>query len=112
MTQETIEPKDLQAKMKADKETVVIDVRTPEEFAEGHIPGAKLFPLGSWTPEQLIAMIHTEHPRSQKIYVTCASGMRAGKACDLFRKAAIGNTVLIEGGTIGWMQAGLPIEKG
>ncbi len=112
MTQETIKPKDLYAKMKADKKTVVIDVRTPEEFAEAHIPGAKLFPLGSWTPEQLMSMIQAEYSSTPTLYVTCASGRRAGTACDLFRKANMTNAVLIEGGTSGWVQAGFPVEKG
>lgn len=111
MPQETIHPKALQRQLKTDKDAVVLDVRTPEEFAQGHIPGAKLFPLGSWTPHQLISMIHAEHPNAQKIYITCASGMRASKACECFRRASIENTVLIEGGTAAWIAAGLPIEK-
>lgn len=111
MSQETILPKELQTQLKTDKDTVVIDVRTPEEFAQGHIPGAKLFPLGSWTPHQLISMIQAEHPNHRKVYVACASGMRAGKACELLRESDIENIVLIEGGTAAWIAGGFPIEK-
>ena len=53
---------------------LVLDVREPSEYVAGHVPGAKLVPLGS-LPDRI-----GELPRQEPIYVICASGSRSRTA--------------------------------
>ncbi len=82
----------------------LVDVRTPAEFAGGHVPGAVNIPL-----DQVEARI-TELPEVGDIHVICAAGGRSAKATALLTakgRAAIN----VAGGTNAWIAAGLPIEK-
>ena len=54
---------------------VVIDVRQPDEYREGHVPGARLIPLGT-VPESL-----DDFRRAVPVYVICHSGARSLRAC-------------------------------
>lgn len=83
----------------------VIDVREPEEFARGHVPGATLIPLDS-LPDR-IGDIEAGVP----IYLICASGNRSLRATDLLRGAGI-EAYSVAGGTSGWQQAGHEIAQG
>ncbi|HPI39620.1 MAG TPA: rhodanese-like domain-containing protein, partial [Pseudobdellovibrionaceae bacterium] len=56
----------------------IIDVRTPEEYAEGHIVGSELIPLG---PE--VFQLLTNGDRNQQIIVVCRTGNRAGHVTQL-----------------------------
>lgn len=82
----------------------VLDVRTPEEYASGHVAGALNVPvdtLASWSENQLAGQ-----------YLTlCSTGVRAGRAAELLARA--GHTGLaVIGGTKAWRAAGLPISTG
>jgi len=85
---------------------VFIDVRTPEEYAAGHIPGAKLIPLA-----ELEARL-SEVPRDRQVYLYCRSGRRSAKAAELLAKHGYTNIENIAGGILAWKAAGYPIEKG
>jgi rhodanese-related sulfurtransferase len=79
---------------------LVLDVREPSEYANGHVPGAKLVPPGS-----LPARIG-ELPRREPIYVICASGSRSRTAALL---AAAGlSASSVSGGTNAWVASGAP----
>ena len=84
---------------------VVIDVREPGEYVSGHVPGARLMPLGR-LPQQL-----GEVPRGQRVYLICASGNRSLAAADLLARAGI-DAVSVAGGTGGWQRAGKPVTFG
>src|SRR6202011_5962559 len=75
---------------------VVLDVRNPDEYEAGHVPGAKLIPLGELGARQ------DEIPDGDPIYVICASGGRSLTAT----KAMVGagyTAVSVAGGTKGWI---------
>src|SRR6202158_3139062 len=74
---------------------LVLDVREPSEYVDGHVPGAKLVPLGS-----LPARID-ELPRHEPIYVICASGSRSRAAAALLASAGLGASS-VSGGTNAW----------
>jgi rhodanese-related sulfurtransferase len=83
----------------------LIDVRNPDEYQAGHVPGATLIPLPE-VPERL-----AEVPSGQRVYLICAVGGRSKRAAEFL--AAQGHDVTnIAGGTTGWVQAGLPITDG
>lgn len=95
---------DLAAAMTAGDATVV-DVREPNEYVEGHVPGAHLIPLG-----QLPARL-TEVQPNGRVFVVCASGNRSKVGADVLI-AAGHDAVSVAGGTSGWRNAGHRVVTG
>ncbi len=79
----------------------LIDVREPHEFQAGHIPGAKLIPVASRRGEL---------PPDKDIIFVCAVGQRSALACEMAAAAGLARLFNLEGGTDGWIKAGLPVE--
>lgn len=95
----------LQEALKVDDVRVVIDVRTPSEWSQGHVPGAVHIPLN-----QLGArMGELEAYAGQPVYLICRSGARSGQAQAMLAKAGI-PTTNVSGGTMAWTAAGYPLE--
>ena len=90
--------------LKAETPPLLIDVRTPEEFAEGRVPGAKNVPL-----DTLGSQVEALKSEEREIYVVCRSGGRSARAADLLARRGI-RAVNVEGGTLAWQAAGEPIE--
>lgn len=86
----------------------LIDVRTPAEFQEVHATPARNEPLERFDPEKFCR----EHASDQPLYVICRSGSRGKQACEKLLKAGLENVVNVEGGTLAWDQAGLPVVRG
>jgi rhodanese-related sulfurtransferase len=84
----------------------VLDVRSPEEFREGHVPGAVNVPY-----DQIAARI-AEVPKDKDVVLYCRSGRRAGIAADVL--AANGYTRLshLEGDMPAWIAQGRPVVEG
>lgn len=83
----------------------LIDVRTPEEYAQARVPGARLIPL-----DQLEGRVD-EVPKDGRVYVICALGGRSMAAATALN-AAGWDTVSVAGGTNGWVEQGRPHETG
>lgn len=81
----------------------LLDVRTPAEFQEVHVPQARNLPLNKLDPTGL--------DRSQHYLVICRSGSRGQQACDKLRAAGFTATN-VEGGTLAWERAGYPVNRG
>lgn len=86
---------------------VVIDVRAPGEYAAGHLPGALNVPLDRLA--DALTDLRTAAARD-RLLITCASGVRAGKACETLELAGT-DAALLEGGTNAWTEAGFPVER-
>jgi len=84
---------------------VVVDVRESWEYAEGHVPGARLIPLGEF------ARRVDELDPVQPIAVICASGSRSQSVAALLGKKGFETIYNVIGGTLGWIQRGLPVER-
>ena len=84
---------------------LVLDVRTPQEYAEGHVPGAVNVPY-----DQLASRL-AEIPKDKDVVLYCKSGRRAGIAADVL--AANGYTRLshLEGDMPAWVAKGHAVEK-
>ena len=82
----------------------VLDVRTPEEYAEGHVPGAVLLPL------QELQERWEEVPEGD-VLVICRSGARSATAVKALNGAGR-TTTNVAGGTMAWIDAGNPVETG
>ena len=99
MTAERIDVASARARQRSGE--LIIDVRSPEEYAQGHIAGAVNIPL-----EQLEA---AELPDAA-VMTTCGGGGRGGRAADAL-VAAGHEAYSIAGGTRAWEAAGMPVES-
>lgn len=84
----------------------LLDVRTPEEWAEYHVPGATLITL-----DQLEARV-SEVPFDQEVIIICRSGNRSQVGRDILLAAGHRSVTSIAGGIKGWDAAGYPTETG
>jgi len=84
---------------------MLLDVRTPEEYAEGHIAGAKLIPV------QVLAEHLNEVPKDKQVYIYCKSGGRSSRASKLLASNGFTNIENIKGGFDAWKAAGYPVER-
>jgi len=105
-----ISPAELQKLLAAQPGLPLIDVRTPVEFAEVHVPSARNEPLDQFVPAQLFGPGGLA--KDQPVYLLCRSGARAEKAADKLSRAGFSNGVVVTGGTLAWLAAGLPVERG
>ena len=104
-TSTTIGVADLKARMDQGPVTL-IDVRTPGEFSEGHVPGAVNIPL-----DELGGRLgELEAHRSDDVHLICAVGGRSAKATAILGTAGFAKPVNVDGGTNGWRSAGYPVE--
>lgn len=91
-------------------EIELIDVRMPTEFREVHAECARNVPLESLDPHAIMKARNgsADHP----LYVICRGGNRSTQACQKFIDAGFTNVVNVDGGTLAWEKAGLPVVRG
>jgi rhodanese-related sulfurtransferase len=90
------------------EDALVVDVREPGEYGNGHILGAKNVPLSR------IDAVGSEIAAKRKdkpVIVYCNDGNRSAKAAAALRSQGVGKAVSLSGGFSAWRQAGLPVEK-
>ena len=93
----------------AQKGVVVLDVRTAEEFAEGHIAGAVNIDVNAVDFEKKVASLLLKKGTPLAVY--CRSGRRSANACGILAKAGYKNISNLSTGIIGWTEAGKPTVK-
>ena len=109
-------------------EAVYLDVRTPEEFAEGHPPGAINIPaffkglLGMKPNAEFLPVVEGILPRDKPILCGCAAGGRSQKAAEILAGAGYRDLANVRGGFSGargpaggvaepgWVDSGLPVS--
>lgn len=92
---------------KLGKNDVILDVRNPDEFSEGHIKGALNYPL----PE---IMNHADELKKyDHVYIHCKRGGRAKNAFEALKNAGLTNLICIhDGGMDMWIENGFPVQRG
>jgi rhodanese-related sulfurtransferase len=85
---------------------ILLDVRTPREFANGHIPNALNIPVAN-----LPDMLDSLNDKSQQIVVYCRSGVRAGRAIKFLESQGYQDVIHLDGDYLNWEEQGFPIEK-
>lgn len=90
-----------------DEGSLVIDVREPHEFSEGHIENAQHIPLGK-IDERLYEL---EAHKNTPVIVACQSGTRAPQACGKLIKAGFAQVYELQGGMVAWEEQKLPISR-
>jgi len=82
-----------------DNNSVIVDVRTPEEYLEGHIQNSILIDITK--TETFIEKLNSLD-KSTSYYVYCRSGQRSSKACYLMQQLGIKTTYNLVGGVLEW----------
>jgi rhodanese-related sulfurtransferase len=98
----------LDAKTMIEKENAfILDVRSYEEFAEGHLYGATCIPLGELQARCNELSMNKEND----ILVYCHAGSRSAMACQLLKSMGYAKVHNLQGGIIMWTGAGLQVVK-
>lgn len=95
-----------QAAAKRQAGVFILDVRQPEEWADAHIPGSTLIPLGD-----LESRIN-EVPKDQEIVVVCRSGNRSAQGRDILKQAGFTQVTSMAGGLNEWKAEGYETVSG
>jgi rhodanese-related sulfurtransferase len=106
----TITPTRLAEQLGTGRNVDLIDVRTPIEFREVHVQGARNIPLDQLDPKSIIP--NTNGSTNERVYFICRSGSRGQKACDKLAQSGFTTAVNVEGGTMACIEAGLPVVRG
>jgi rhodanese-related sulfurtransferase len=131
MSVKQIDPNQAYAALQEDNNTVYIDVRTPEEFAAGHVPGA--VNIAVMSPDSVtrrmspnpgfLAAVEGRFLKEQRIICGCQMGGRSQYAAEQLSQAGFQDVANMQGGfggardpmgrlvAPGWLQSSLPIEK-
>lgn len=98
-------PAELQSRLEAGEQVVVIDVREPDEFAKGKIPGAYTIPRGV-----LEMQVDGRLPLDTTVVLYCGAGARSALACKSLTEMGYDRVENLEGGWGAWIRLGLPVE--
>ena len=93
-------------KLVVEKKVIVLDLRTPEEFAAGHIAGATNINCRAAHFEKILASLD----RRQSYLLHCASGSRSTQALPKFEKLEFKSLYHLDGGIKSWQKAKFPVE--
>ena len=91
----------------ANNDWLLIDVRSPQEFADGHIPGAVNMPhenINDYLSE-------LEGHRNKPIIIYCRSGRRAKLAMKVLEELDFSEVMHLEGDMLGWSAAGMTVDR-
>jgi len=131
MSVKQIDPKQTHSILQEDTNSVYLDVRTAEEFANGHVPGAVNIPAMLPDPASrrmapnpnFVATVQATYPKDKKIICGCQMGGRSQYAADQLVQAGFLDVSNMQGGfggakdpmgrvvASGWLQSDLPVEK-
>ena len=102
-----LSPQDFINHVKADTSAVILDVRTPVEYAEGHLEGTKQL---DYLNTEAFEVGMKSLDKANTYYIYCRSGRRSHGACEKMK--AQGFKVFdMEGGYLNWTKQGLPVVK-
>ncbi|MFM1913226.1 MAG: Hydroxyacylglutathione hydrolase [Bacteroidota bacterium] len=103
-----LNPKEFQESLIKDDNVFILDVRTPEEFAGGHLEGATNININSSNFDSEIENIDKE----RNVYVYCLSGGRSTQAANALKEKGFKHVINMNGGILAWSNSGLPVTLG
>ncbi len=106
----TITPRQLYSRLQQGEKLHLLDVRTPAEHAEIHVPDVQLAPL-----DRLVAAESASvkgFAKDQPVFLLCRSGARSKLAAERLENSGYEQCCVVEGGTVAWSEAGLPVTLG
>jgi len=104
-SQNVLSPQDFDAKYKATKEAILIDVRTPEEIEKGKIANAINIVWNDSFEAEIAKLDH------KPIFLYCGSGARSAKAASVLKENGFTQVYELEGGIKEWKAASMPVDN-
>jgi len=101
-----VAPGQLQSRLEGGEQIVVIDVREPDEFARGKIPGAYTIPRGV-----LEMQVDGRLPLDTTVVLYCGGGARSALAAKSMAEMGYEKVENLQGGWHAWINSGLPVEQ-
>jgi glyoxylase-like metal-dependent hydrolase (beta-lactamase superfamily II)/rhodanese-related sulfurtransferase len=101
-----VEKVGIDALQSSDRNGLLVDVREPEEYLAGHVPGALNVPQAD------LASRLEELPRDQPLRIICQSGMRSLRSAQFLRQVGFTDVATVTGGMSAWLGAGRPMVTG
>ena len=92
-------------RQKAGDDIYVLDVRSPEEYASGHVPGAVNIPY-----DQMASRV-AEVPKDKDVVLYCRTGRRAAIAAEVLAGHGYERLQHLEGDIVAWVEKGRPVQK-
>lgn len=103
----TIGAQEAYERLKSDTSVIMLDVRTPQEYAASHVEGSLLIPV-----QELDARVGELAPyKGKTVLVFCRSGNRSGRGAALLRERGF-NALNVRGGILDWSAKNLPLTEG
>jgi rhodanese-related sulfurtransferase len=106
-TSELLAPAEFEKKLSTVKDKQVIDVRTPDEFLQGHLADAVMIDFYKDDFKSRIAKLD----RAKPVFVYCAAGGRSGSATEILEELGFKKIYDLKGGYRAWTGAGKPVTK-
>jgi rhodanese-related sulfurtransferase len=85
----------------------ILDVRTPDEFRQGHLTGAENIDFYDPGFRERLSKLDRDRP----YVVYCKKGMRGAKAMEILRQVGFSRVYNIAGGYDGWCAKGMPVQR-
>ncbi len=124
------EPPEAYEILQGNPDAIYLDVRTEEEFAQGHPAGAINIPVVFLKPgaapqlnDSFLTIAQKVLPQNKKLVVGCMMGGRSQRACEILEQAGYSDLTNVRGGfggardasgvivVVGWRDAGLPVSR-
>lgn len=96
-----------QAQQMKSQGALLIDVREPDEYADGHAPGSVLIPVGQLNKR----LKELDGYQNKPVVLICRSGRRSVAAAEVLQKAGFAEIRNVVGGMTAWERAGLPVVQ-
>lgn len=93
---------------KSDPDFIVLDVRTPEEFAQGHLPEKTPINLDFYAPDFREKLSQLDRGKTYLVY--CRTGHRSGETVNFMKELGFRRVYDLQGGLTAWQSAGLPVK--
>jgi rhodanese-related sulfurtransferase len=91
-----------------DPDFIVLDVRTPEEFAQGHLPEKTPMNLDFYAPDFRERLARLDRGKTYLVY--CRTGHRSGETVNFMKELGFRRVYDLQGGILAWQSAGLPVK--
>jgi rhodanese-related sulfurtransferase len=105
--QTVLTPSQYQTAINKSDKVIIIDVRTPDEYKEGHLKNA----INVDYYNNQFSVIMSTYPKDANIYLYCRSGNRSGKAASILKDLGYTNVFDMAGGFTAWTEQNLPYVK-
>lgn len=111
LTSHEVSPATVVKKVQANSQTILLDVRTLEEYETLHLKNSLLLPVQELSAETLAAIGLGEDAKDKEIVLYCRSGARSKTAYDIMKALGYSNIFSVSGGMMHWEEDGYPLTE-